>query len=90
MKVAGMSRIALALVDAFMFFELSDESVLHPDDALRMSESMLSTLDACSNEEFACFEEAAKQRLAEEIAGLSREDVIAFLSKLDRSMLPRL
>ena len=85
-----VSLIALALVDSLLFFELCEDSVLDPDVALRMSETILGRLDGCSAEEFAIFMQAVHFRLTQEQAGSKRPDVMKYLATFDRGMLPQL
>jgi len=85
-----MSAIALALVDSLMFFQLCDDATLHPDDALRMSESILATLDSGSDKEFSVLMEAVHRRLREERETLDRKEVVDFLSSFGRDWLPNL
>jgi hypothetical protein len=68
-----MQRLAKAVVDAFAFLELSGDSEIDPDTAVKAMEMLTYDLRKCSPEERAALAQAAgAEYKAQKAAGASR------------------
>ena len=76
-----MEHLAAAVIDALMFFELCDDSTLHPDAAIQMSETILDDLKGCSDSERQSLAAIVEARLEAEHESLKRPEAIRFYEK---------
>ena len=76
-----MKMLARALLETAAFLELSDDSIVNEDDAVRAMDAMAGELESASPQERAALREAARQ-LAKESSGPAKTFYATFMSAM--------